>query len=174
MRGKLRLLPNDSQSTGGSSPHAWETRWNAPKRVLVPRFIPTCVGNSCGLFSTSLLIAVHPHMRGKLFLVMCLIACMVGSSPHAWETHIRWCNHCWLTRFIPTCVGDSPKPILAAGIQPVHPHMRGRLFLTKCGNLFQHGSSPHAWETPRHFRHRIEYPTVHPHMRGRLGYCPFN
>ena len=94
-----------------------------------------------------------------------------------------------MTRFIPTCVGNT---IASAQINPlpsVHPHMRGE-HLKPCYKIFLIlGSSPHAWGTPsisgphvgddrfiptcvgnttRYAWTRAEI-TVHPHMRGEHG-----
>ena len=89
-------------------------------------------------------------------------------------------------RFIPTCVGNTPKELTLCLIYTVHPHVRGE-YLTQCRNWNRlNGSSPRAWGI-RHnncnarARYRFiptcvgntnanpsgaDFKSVHPHVRG--------
>src|SRR2546428_158195 len=46
MRGEHAVHRVECRSCGGSSPHAWGTPGDPRRSALVPRFIPTCVGNT--------------------------------------------------------------------------------------------------------------------------------
>src|SRR5437868_2870854 len=50
-----------SCTNGGSSPHAWGTLLDEIRERPNALFIPTCVGNTCGLSPASHCPAVHPH-----------------------------------------------------------------------------------------------------------------
>ena len=111
---------------------------------------------------------------------------MTGSSPHAWGTLSRYFYDIKLTRFIPTCVGNTNHVAPYIRQQTVHPHMRGEHYPTVLIVSESYGSSPHAWGTLQQYMNRRAYerfiPTcvgntefrrgeyllapVHPHMRG--------
>ena len=128
MRGELGVPEGWVERSVGSSPHAWGTRLLTCHRGVMVRFIPTCVGNSEVRGGRRVQGAVHPHMRGELFLFHVRYLIATGSSPHAWGTrpNIRLMNY--LGRFIPTCVGNSEAPSEVLGTTSVHPHMRGELW----------------------------------------------
>src|SRR5262245_58791706 len=112
--------------------------------------------------------------------------CPLGSSPHAWGTHMRHRSQLLQGRFIPTCVGNTAAVLRSATIIAVHPHMRGEHPILDYLDLAHAGSSPHAWGTPLplatclvHSRFiptcvgntisivvSLKGNTVHPHMRG--------
>src|SRR5438445_711513 len=109
----------------------------------------------------------------------------LGSSPHAWGTHDSHSAEARLSRFIPTCVGNTL--CLPSAMMPlaVHPHMRGEHPCMVVHASDRDGSSPHAWGTHLFRRgkgcHQRFIPTcvgntclcstfriprlVHPHMR---------
>ena len=147
MRGELMKARGIPASKDGSSPHAWGTR-RLPGRVHeVPRFIPTCVGNSFYDVSDSISFTVHPHMRGELERTRWSRTVESGSSPHAWGTRQvrRRCRG--RDRFIPTCVGNSWNWRTRDSTRTVHPHMRGELCFPLVVKKMSDGSSPHAWGT---------------------------
>ncbi len=141
------MFPVGNSSPTGSPPHAW----GQPRPPL----------------QSSLVSAVHPHMRGD----------------NQWRCLHQRRDH----RFTPTCVGTTDRlrglgvavpgsPPHAWGQRPcscntkpgypVHPHMRGDNIYhdRKSGGLG--GSPPHAWgQRRRRLRGRHPAP-VHPHMRG--------
>ena len=89
-------------------------------------------------------------------------------------------------RFIPTCVGNTPRAAPACASCAVHPHVRGEYFLGLCARNSLTGSSPRAWGIPwqdgyHPVRKRFiptcvgntassislrQPATVHPHVRG--------
>ena len=89
------------------------------------RFIPTCVGNTIRSAPVRSCPAVHPHMRGEYDGVLRVEGRAVGSSPHAWGIHLLGGRFWVAARFIPTCVGNTPRRRAPAACRPVHPHMRG-------------------------------------------------
>ena len=173
----------------GSSPCMWGTPVSVVYVRDAIRFIPTCVGNSMILPESWEDIAVHPHMRGELFPIVTSGHSSPGSSPHAWGTLIILSLRIEIERFIPTCVGNSPRSIEEEATPPVHPHMRGEL--PSCSSTIRRsfGSSPHAWGTRVGALYALRagrfiptcvgnsnipvvgniYRAVHPHMRGELA-----
>ena len=93
------------------------------------------------------MVAVHPHMCGELFIIFVECNYEDGSSPHVWGTHVHGLLRFYGLRFIPTCVGNSTKPVSKKPVTPVHPHMCGELCV-RLHDLAQClGSSPHVWGT---------------------------
>src|SRR5438445_695466 len=70
-----------------------------------------------------------------------------GSSPHAWGTQDLTAVRHGISRFIPTCVGNTTRIPLCRLEPPVHPHMRGEHSLAEALMATIRGSSPHAWGT---------------------------
>ena len=152
------------------------------------RFIPTCVGNSNYSFIQDNNLSVHPHVCGELsYYCECSINC-IGSSPRVWGTHACRLAPSFISRFIPTCVGNSvyrTTPVLRS---PVHPHVCGELLVTAPKIHIWIGSSPRVWGTLMNGEHapsgsrfiptcvgnseytcQPEHPeTVHPHVCGEL------
>ena len=130
MRGELKNPTSVSEAYIGSSPHAWGTPETHRAQQDGERFIPTCVGNSCMISYSHGTLAVHPHMRGELTLSKPFPFQLLGSSPHAWGTLTSATIQAFDFRFIPTCVGNSGPSCPNPGTKPVHPHMRGELYLS--------------------------------------------
>ena len=111
----------------GSSPHAWGTRRWQRGRTGLPRFIPTCVGNTGSHRPPYGHAPVHPHMRGE---------------------HAQYLpGDLQGPRFIPTCVGNTCPTRWPMPLAPVHPHMRGEHSVARRTGRCCAGSSPHAWGT---------------------------
>ena len=147
MRGELLIIVERTETSDGSSPHAWGTlaysmfvfeperfiptcvgtQRDSPTPSTSFRFIPTCVGNSPRLTTPGTWGTVHPHMRGELLSPLRMQASMSGSSPHAWGTPLISFKPLTHLRFIPTCVGNSSIRPARSPTPPVHPHMRGEL-----------------------------------------------
>jgi len=91
--------------------------------------------------------SVHPHVHGELEFMRYDIEIDSGSSPRAWGTlcYNNYCTH-W-NRFIPTCMGNSPRWVEKAYNEAVHPHVHGELFYTIFAFNHSPGSSPRAWGT---------------------------
>ena len=131
-------------------------------------------------------VAVHPHMRGEHRDAADANMLIIGSSPHAWGTRAIEGVCILRSRFIPTCVGNTPWHSAPCALAPVHPHMRGEHAWGLAQRARVIGSSPHAWGTHRGGNGEQEIrrfiPTcvgntridaqsipllaVHPHMRG--------
>ncbi len=91
----------------GSSPRMWGTAATRIGRTMIPRFIPTHVGNgmwrSVGVSITS----VHPHACGERHLLGQHGCRHDGSSPRMWGTDASVFAPVTLGRFIPTHVGNG-------------------------------------------------------------------
>src|SRR5690625_672158 len=132
------------------------------------RFIPTCVGNGlpggrhdgwCAgssprawgtvapIYRTSVILTVHPHVRGERSPGIARISTGGGSSPRAWGTDRLLHRARVDLRFIPTCVGNGPRICGFSAIMAVHPHVRGER--ANDADLMEtcNGSSPRAWGT---------------------------
>ena len=155
-------------------------------------WVPRC--ESCGLkgivaqvYSAARYRAsVHPHVRGEYELYKGENALPDGSSPRAWGIPPHLQHRRPLRRFIPTCVGNTARLILALAVVAVHPHVRGEYSKGGYPIVRSAGSSPRAWgihssaNSPSHTVRFI--PTcvgntitshgatvgapVHPHVRG--------
>ena len=92
----------------GSSPRAWGRHKHRIVTVRRPRFIPTCVGQTSAPNIAVRREAVHPHVRGADCLYNSLSCVPLGSSPRAWGRRTAPRQRPCQTRFIPTCVGQTP------------------------------------------------------------------
>ena len=99
-----------------------------------------------------------------------------------------------LSRFTPTCVGNTLWVMLITLRVTVHPHMRGEYFLQAFSRVPYCGSPPHAWgirtkKRQRTTLHRFtptcvgnthhpvrffDFYPVHPHMRGEYYRYPLD
>jgi hypothetical protein len=79
-------LPIVVNSTDGSSPRSWGTRHSLEPNPVLPRFIPTLVGNTASAASPVEPSTVHPHARGEHAFEDIKIASKGGSSPRSWGT----------------------------------------------------------------------------------------
>ena len=111
------------------------------------RFIPTCVGNIRPPFAHSLALPVHPHLRGEHANWRGSPRPYHGSSPPAWGTSGLCRTWTYLTRFIPTCVGNISVRWTLWFCLPVHPHLRGEHSVPAPNFPHTLGSSPPAWGT---------------------------
>ena len=89
VRGELGRTPSTQGRCTGSSPRAWGTRRVAELNGQVPRFIPTCVGNSAEIYGYLAAMTVHPHVRGELTARAQFLLDGRGSSPRAWGTRLN-------------------------------------------------------------------------------------
>ena len=147
MRGEQDRITWQACSKSGSSPHAWGTERGTQAYQLRFRFIPTCVGNSSRYPVCQSMTAVHPHMRGEQANFQVTNPKRPGSSPHAWGTDSGDPAGTYITRFIPTCVGNRFSGLFQDVSRSVHPHMRGEQVFRIVSRCFKVGSSPHAWGT---------------------------
>ncbi len=111
------------------------------------RFIPTCVGNTRAPWVRGSLTSVHPHVRGEHFYFVLLWVASRGSSPRAWGTRLPSKSSIPPSRFIPTCVGNTPNGVPYESLGSVHPHVRGEHAPSGARGRGESGSSPRAWGT---------------------------
>ena len=93
------------------------------------RFIPACAGNSTVKASKVSIVAVHPRLRGELYIPVRILRRFFGSSPLARGTLIRLAILPDDPRFIPACAGNSENPKVVISWSSVHPRLRGELLL---------------------------------------------
>ncbi len=91
----------------GSSPHAWGTLSIYYTVAGVPRFIPTRMGNTAQSERCGSGCPVHPHTHGEHPNVIITSSVALGSSPHAWGTHMMPERNAGIGRFIPTRMGNT-------------------------------------------------------------------
>ena len=53
---------------------------------------------------------------------------MLGSSPRAWGIQTQHVQGLDLSRFIPTCVGNTADYDAPCPVRAVHPHVRGEYY----------------------------------------------
>ena len=153
VHGELGRRPPAPTGYRGSSPRAWGTRGNCGSGGLIPRFIPTCMGNSGGG------AAPAPGQT--------------GSSPRAWGTQLNANYERMAARFIPTCMGNSHNVDQRRLFPPVHPHVHGELAGHGHRACSGRGSSPRAWGTRKAAYHRIYRRRFIPTCMGNSGYLIF-
>ena len=192
MRGEYFHTSHPGMCAAGSSPRAWGIRSDSCHKLLVNRFIPTCVGNTPAQIRGHAFKMVHPHVRGEYFGKAPLHGTQFGSSPRAWGIQIGHHVIADDDRFIPTCVGNTVPGNRDERLDPVHPHVRGEYAQLAIAQRSRYGSSPRAWGIPQVFtvarKARRFIPTcvgntrsartaaltwtVHPHVRGEYPVLP--
>ena len=105
--GELRIMRNLHTDSIGSSPRMWGTHREEDPNVMLPRFIPTHVGNSRIVHFSKNLSTVHPHACGELERGDVESTSSYGSSPRMWGTPGQSEYVSVPHRFIPTHVGNS-------------------------------------------------------------------
>ncbi len=150
LRGEYAWLKYGEPATDGSPPPAWGILATRAIREAIPRFPPTCVGNTCIPCASVCDRAVHPHLRGEYDQAAhCIAVCAVhphlrgeyfgesvnvrrafGSPPPAWG------------------IPRATRPHRA--FYTVHPHLRGEYGVIWGISLSWVGSPPPAWGIPRY------------------------
>ena len=115
------------------------------QRRLGGRFIPTCVGNTFFIPQKRIPHTVHPHVRGEYLAIVVNQSLNGGSSPRAWGIRRLPAFRDRSGRFIPTCVGNTPRQARPAPGNTVHPHVRGEYSSRAARMEVRIGSSPRAW-----------------------------
>ena len=190
VRGEYEITQPTSTSPYGSPPRAWGIHENPGARRGIPRFTPTCVGNTDGPAKPSRPGTVHPHVRGEYYTVSINKRKYCGSPPRAWGIQLPVLLPDSQLRFTPTCVGNTVELKVVQIQIPVHPHVRGEygaLGYFMGGGL---GSPPRAWgilEKPLCHNSNTRFTptcvgntwdrintqaleTVHPHVRGEYKF----
>ena len=124
--GELGTTYTSAGDENGSSPRVWGTRPDRSQERRLGRFIPACVGNSCGSDN-------YPQCR--------------GSSPRVWGTRTSCPMGAGSARFIPACVGNSPASLPSSECDSVHPRVCGELKTLASPSVSTDGSSPRVWGT---------------------------
>ncbi len=145
MRGEYGSACSRDSNAAGSPPHAWGIPVLCSSRSRIPRFTPTCVGNTSANSIICARNSVHPHMRGEYMDVFYPVSDPYGSPPHAWGIRRDRTPEIPEKRFTPTCVGNTYPAFFVFRRGSVHPHMRGEYALPGASRHPDTGSPPHAW-----------------------------
>ena len=109
----------------GSSPRVWGIHYDLSFSLFLPRFIPTCVGDTPNFPLIQTTLSVHPHVCGGYGELTTIMVFLYGSSPRVWGIQNHQSERTMGERFIPTCVGDTQLLHQAKLGKPVHPHVCG-------------------------------------------------
>jgi len=146
-RGEHVLPVDRTAGTTGSPPLAWGTHRPHVLSLLLLRFTPTRVGNTCSGRSRRPPRSVHPHSRGEHAVPGGVALAHYGSPPLAWGTRRRGRYRPLERRFTPTRVGNTRHGGLVALVMLVHPHSRGEHVANTSPSNRTAGSPPLAWGT---------------------------
>ncbi len=129
----------------GSSPRVWGIHGHNGLSSDGKRFIPTGVGNPqlFPLYVPS--NTVHPHGCGESTITLTEGEGIYGSSPRVWGILSLSKHFQWITRFIPTGVGNPDCLLLQPLAAAVHPHGCGESMTTEDRVKKVIGSSPRVW-----------------------------
>ena len=129
----------------GSSPRVWGIPAGPGGEVLLPRFIPTRVGNTPRAAPACASCAVHPHACGEYRHAGRGHGDPGGSSPRVWGIQVVIGYDVVEDRFIPTRVGNTCRHDAGCGPGPVHPHACGEYWFAISSTRHTSGSSPRVW-----------------------------
>ena len=134
--------------TPGPSPRLWGTRNLAYVGHVVPRAIPTPVGNAGHPRPGASAASGHPHACGERLCRATPARVRNGPSPRLWGTPAGCRPDHHRSRAIPTPVGNAGHPRPGASAASGHPHACGER--TGVGRLraSMAGPSPRLWGTP--------------------------
>ena len=144
-RGADSLCGSGRCTYGGSSPRTWGRPRRRERPGQPERFIPTHVGQTAGAGSPETTRAVHPHARGADIPATEQGRPNTGSSPRTWGRLQQILAAIRRIRFIPTHVGQTPRPMTQRSTGPVHPHARGADLSVRASSSQMVGSSPRTW-----------------------------
>ena len=131
----------------------WGTPSSTSCKYQLSRFIPTHVGNTPAVSSTTPTTSVHPHACGEHHTSAAARSLNPGSSPRMWGTRGDVGPPLLGPRFIPTHVGNTLFPGFSLGNCPVHPHACGEHPRFPFSLNTALGSSPRMWGT----QHEVDY-----------------
>ena len=106
------------------------------------------MGNTISLWLNGSSRPVHPHMHGEYTYSASLKPRLTGSPPHAWGIPTLPIRNNSVTRFTPTCMGNTLEIFSERTCSSVHPHMHGEYGHQGRVKLACRGSPPHAWGIP--------------------------
>ena len=131
----------------GSSPRVWGTRIAFDDGDVLPRLIPTGVGNTTGPTCPRLSFPAHPHGCGEHEGYNQRPLRSAGSSPRVWGTPTFQRVDRVHVGLIPTGVGNTSSFSTRPCCQSAHPHGCGEHnTVVSTVRLFA-GSSPRVWGT---------------------------
>ena len=128
----------------GSSPHTRGTQPFDPELEPGERFIPAYAGNACPGRRRRAGPSVHPRIRGERLVRWKTSARTRGSSPHTRGTRPNLSASELGNRFIPAYAGNAMVTTVSAGLNAVHPRIRGERNIAKQIDTDPGGSSPHT------------------------------
>ncbi len=167
--GEHLTIPANSVPRSGSSPRMWGTQAYRLIPTVIPRFIPTHVGNTTHRPAQDRAAPVHPHACGEHFCWYRTLRHMGGSSPRMWGTLLSPICRVSPGRFIPTHVGNTAARSGRPSGTPVHPHACGEHWGTSGADPIGDRFIPtHVGNTSR-FLHSPMTDPVHPHACGEHG-----
>ena len=108
--GEYQAVDSPISSSTGSSPRVWGIPPPPPGKPPFPRFIPTRVGNTPPAPRPAPAATVHPHACGEYSRRVLRESNRSGSSPRVWGIQSPPLLLWWLSRFIPTRVGNTLLP----------------------------------------------------------------
>ena len=142
LRGELISLSDADLDFVGSSPLTRGTHSQEDPLSASGRFIPAYAGNSERRSCCSVLLPVHPRLRGELSISVTFVEAGNGSSPLTRGTQFELKSILRVYRFIPAYAGNSSANVALRVERPVHPRLRGELRSFALNSVFLAGSSP--------------------------------
>ena len=131
----------------GPSPRVWGTLHHCRQAFGELRAIPTCVGNTIFQATHTAPLPGHPHVCGEHNAGGEFGFSNLGPSPHVWGTPVLIISCPISLRAIPTCVGNTAKPLTDNLTNPGHPHVCGEHLRNGIMVCLYHGPSPRVWGT---------------------------
>ena len=93
----------------GPSPRAWGSRTAQVSGHRLGRSIPTCVGLTSEISSTTAAAPVHPHVRGAHGPGVFVVESAIGPSPRAWGSQLMTCDNA--ERYLCVIFGLGPRAV---------------------------------------------------------------
>ena len=112
----------------GLSPRLWGTVRLLRICKIYLRFIPTPVGNGQPVASIISSSSVYPHACGERQNIINRHRYFIGLSPRLWGTVQSQQYTAWLSRFIPTPVGNGFYALQELVGRSVYPHACGERY----------------------------------------------
>ena len=91
------------------------------------------------------LMSVHPHVCGEYTRVSSLATLLRGSPPRVWGIQFERIAKQVISRFTPTCVGNTSASNGGGSCRPVHPHVCGEYRFKHRSARLSRGSPPRVW-----------------------------
>ena len=131
--------------TRGSSPRVWGQDYTVNPDLSNIGIIPTRVGTSCAVSTSSFIMRDHPHACGDKVLSVSVTSLPPGSSPRVWGQAFLRSEYTASTRIIPTRVGTrKEKAPIDFGLWD-QPHACGDKAPRDFVLENPEGSSPRVW-----------------------------